>query len=613
MLRRWETLSGLGLLMVALATIPFAHLRFPGLAGLIPALMLLGAVAEACATALIVTLYRRAPLRSLGFLGLAFAAQAAVSVAMTLAFPLGLHGETVLPTGLAAIAWLYPTWACTVALTAFVYSVLESRGDRTPSSPAFLWGCGVAVVFGVGALAMGLRALDLHGDAVQRYGPRAAIILLVLAALAMMAARHGSLTGLRAGLRLGLLAVALDAAINLLSTQTYPLAWYVGCAFYVSTSVLVLVSAVSTMLAWQSRFLRAEADVKRTSQLADRHARRLEMLWRIASTSGLDDARFLHALLNAASAVLHDETPFHGAILHVDGAECVVDVALGPEGREPMLQPGSRRRAAEMLCGHVLRAGRTQSWLDVRADAAVASTHGARADGVRAFVGTLFHVGTTAYVLALASESPLTEPLGPLDLVYVETLASLCATRLHQRAQFDRLRYQTEHDTLTAVLNRSAFRARAATALQAGVPFALALIDIDGFRAVNEKVGQQTGDALLVEVAAALAQRAGDDVVARLEGDTFAILMPNVATRPDAYARLSEYQRGFAEPISTGTFGTVRSVQLAVTCGVALAPADGGHVDSLLLHANWALDDGKARRGNAHRTESGGASPNAVA
>jgi diguanylate cyclase (GGDEF)-like protein len=412
---------------------------------------------------------------------------------------------------------------------------------------------------------------------------------------------------------LGFLGPALAGAVTAAAALAFGGGPPVAAVLVAAVVVAALVAAAQELLAWHRRLLVAEADAGRKSRLAEQHARRLETLWRIGATT-LDDERYLHALLAAAGSVLREGSPFHGAIAHLDGTDFVVDVSLGPDGREPMLRSGSRHPATDMLCSHLARGRRARSWTDVRVDPALALTRGAREHGVRAFVGMGFAVGPTIYTLALAAEEPLLEPLGTLDVLYVETLAALCATRLHQRQQFDRLCYQSEHDALTAVLNRATFRARTCAAFQTGAPFALVLVDIDGFRRVNEALGQQTGDGLLVEVAAQLASRAGDDVVARLDGDAFAILMPNVATRPAADARLAEYRRAFEQPFTTGTFGEVRSVRLGATCGVALAPAHGTHVDGLLIHAQRALDAAKAAgRRRAHATEFQGPPPNAAA
>jgi diguanylate cyclase (GGDEF)-like protein len=588
------------LLVLWLLALPFAYNRATNVAGLIPAMMVMGGLADLATAGLVLLRYRRAPRRSLGFLGIAFIGLALLSFLMTIAFPLGLDDETLLKDGLTAMGWLYPTWAVLATLVAFIYLGLANSDARRPSSPAFLCLAALGVVLLEGGLAAGFSTL-VHGLAAAGiaqnplYGPPPAFALaLALAFLAL--AFRGRLQGLDAWLRLALLAIVLDSALNTLSVQTYQVSWYVGRAFYLLASLLVFAGAVRDLLAWEDRAVRAEADVERETGIVRQHARRLETLWRVASASATDDASYLRALLGAASTVLQEGHAFFASIQHLEGRDFVVDVSLGSPGSRLLLQEGSRHPAAEMLAGQLLRAPPTSSWADVLLDPVLAATRGARRHGIRAFVGTIFNVGPTVYALSLASPVPLDAPLDSLDHAFVETLAALCATRLQQRSQFDRLVYQTEHDTLTAVLTRAAFRARGAAALATGEPFALVVLDLNGFRSVNEEFGQQTGDALLVEVAAMLASHADGDVVARLSADHFALLMLGVAGPAEASHALARYLRGFDEPFTTGTFGTVREVRLSATCGIALAPADGKHVDELLAHANRALDDAQVVR-----------------
>jgi diguanylate cyclase (GGDEF)-like protein len=93
------------------------------------------------------------------------------------------------------------------------------------------------------------------------------------------------------------------------------------------------------------------------------------------------------------------------------------------------------------------------------------------------------------------------------------------------------LRYLADHDPLTALLNRRAFRVRLDTyvnfASRYGGRGAVMVIDVDGLKAVNDRLGHQQGDNLIRRVAATLRERVrATDIVARLSGDEFAVLMP---------------------------------------------------------------------------------------
>jgi diguanylate cyclase (GGDEF)-like protein len=93
------------------------------------------------------------------------------------------------------------------------------------------------------------------------------------------------------------------------------------------------------------------------------------------------------------------------------------------------------------------------------------------------------------------------------------------------------LRYLADHDPLTALLNRRSFRSRLDTYVNFSARYggrgAVMVIDVDGLKGVNDRLGHQQGDNLIRRVAAKLRERVrATDIVARLSGDEFAVLMP---------------------------------------------------------------------------------------
>jgi diguanylate cyclase (GGDEF)-like protein len=108
------------------------------------------------------------------------------------------------------------------------------------------------------------------------------------------------------------------------------------------------------------------------------------------------------------------------------------------------------------------------------------------------------------------------------------------------------LRYLADHDPLTALLNRRAFRVRLDTyvnfAARYGGRGAVMVIDVDDLKAVNDRLGHQQGDNLIRRVAATLRERVrATDIVARLSGDEFAVLMPQ--SDVEGALQLGEYLR----------------------------------------------------------------------
>jgi diguanylate cyclase (GGDEF)-like protein len=152
------------------------------------------------------------------------------------------------------------------------------------------------------------------------------------------------------------------------------------------------------------------------------------------------------------------------------------------------------------------------------------------------------------------------------------------------------LRYLADHDPLTALLNRRAFRTQLDSyfsfAARYGGRGAVMIIDIDGLKAVNDRLGHQQGDNLIRRVAGVLRERVrATDIVARLSGDEFAVLMPQtdvegaVALGEDLRAQVAE---GFAvDPDLAGA---------SISVGISMfgTEEDGG-AEAVLVAADEAM------------------------
>jgi diguanylate cyclase (GGDEF)-like protein len=162
-----------------------------------------------------------------------------------------------------------------------------------------------------------------------------------------------------------------------------------------------------------------------------------------------------------------------------------------------------------------------------------------------------------------------------------------------------RLRHQALHDGLTGLPNRSLLYSRLGRAIasagrgQQGLA-ALMLIDLDRFKEVNDTLGHDHGDELLVEVAARLrgALRRGD-TLARLGGDEFAVLLPDVPERAAVADLAGRLQDALGRPFALRGV----AVELEASIGVALCPDHGDDVHTLVQRADVAMYD--AKRGQA--------------
>jgi len=155
------------------------------------------------------------------------------------------------------------------------------------------------------------------------------------------------------------------------------------------------------------------------------------------------------------------------------------------------------------------------------------------------------------------------------------------------------LLHRASHDPLTDLPNRTVFR-RSLTALAEArdLPASLVVIDLDGFKAVNDTFGHPAGDHVLVEIAERLRSVVREsDVVTRVGGDEFLVLCPRTGHR-DAARLVDRLMRHLPAPID---LGDGRYVTVGCSVGVATGH-DVPELEQLLHHADAAMYDAKASR-----------------
>ncbi|MBZ9538292.1 EAL domain-containing protein [Modicisalibacter tunisiensis] len=177
-----------------------------------------------------------------------------------------------------------------------------------------------------------------------------------------------------------------------------------------------------------------------------------------------------------------------------------------------------------------------------------------------------------------------------------------------QREQEARLTFQARHDTLTELPNRASLEARLdhdhRQSRRRGALLVLMIIDLDDFKSVNDGLGYEAGNQLLVAVAHRLRAFPGaGDTLARLAADEFALLMPGLANEAEAIA-LAERMLEALTPAFT-----VAGQRLHVSASIGLAgnqqPLE--HPRDLLLHANLATQQAKGQGRNTWQWYAGGA------
>jgi diguanylate cyclase (GGDEF)-like protein len=165
-----------------------------------------------------------------------------------------------------------------------------------------------------------------------------------------------------------------------------------------------------------------------------------------------------------------------------------------------------------------------------------------------------------------------------------------------ERKRLERkLQYQAQHDSLTGLPNRDLLSQRLAEALTAAAPrgrkTGLLLIDLDKFKEVNDTLGHACGDQLLAQIGPRLITGAlrGNDTVARLSGDEFAVLLPDIADIDAAVAVGERVLSALHSPFPVGD----TTADVAASIGIAVSPVHGDNPTDLLRHADTAMYEAK--------------------
>lgn len=190
--------------------------------------------------------------------------------------------------------------------------------------------------------------------------------------------------------------------------------------------------------------------------------------------------------------------------------------------------------------------------------------------------------------LPVESEPAIEAVLGKLEEDDREVV--LAALRRAERTEAE-LRYLADHDSLTGLLDRRRFRAEldqyVSFSARYGGRGAVLIVDIDGLKATNDSLGHHAGDNLIRQVAAAMRERVrATDVVARLSGDEFAILMPQ--TDVEGAVQLGEDLRA---QVADSVQATSESEPATISVGITMFGGgdEGVGSEAVLVAADQAM------------------------
>jgi diguanylate cyclase (GGDEF)-like protein len=285
-----------------------------------------------------------------------------------------------------------------------------------------------------------------------------------------------------------------------------------------------------------------------------------------------------------------------------------VVAADGPTGLSARLAKISVNEAhpeGRGLCGQAIRSRQACIINDYLADpSAEAFHHRARLDGTNS--GASFPLLVQEQVVGAMSFMSLEK--NTFTAEFAELLQRLVDNVSFALENFDRadektkaderIEYLASHDSLTHLPNRDMFNGMLRRAIDAAAryqrQFALLFIDLDRFKVINDSLGHDAGDMLLVEVGGRLRRALrSSDVVARLGGDEFVVILEETAERPEVERIAGELLSVLSQPLQLSG----HECHTTASIGIAMYPSDGADILTLTKNADMAMylakEDGK--------------------
>ena len=188
-----------------------------------------------------------------------------------------------------------------------------------------------------------------------------------------------------------------------------------------------------------------------------------------------------------------------------------------------------------------------------------------------------------------------------LENSYQEVESKVVARTFELRKTQRRLRYLAHHDTTTKLPNRVRFAERLGRALLSaraeGLKVAVLFLDLDRFKQINDTLGHEVGDEYLKQVGRRFRSSIRTaDILARIGGDEFAILMQDLSGYEEAESVALKLLSSLMQPLSVGPHELYASVSI----GISIFPMDAGDAAALLRNADTAMYQAKQKGKNRY-------------